>query len=60
MVDELLLILQPLTPAHGTDLFEGSEAEFILKGAEAHLVAGLPTADAIDGRHAPNIPVPGP
>ena len=55
MVDELLLMLQPLTPAHGTDLFEGAEAKVVLEGPEGHLVAGLAATHAGYGCHASKI-----
>ena len=52
MVDELLLPLQPVAPAHIADLLVHPETELVLERLERHRGPGLAAAHTGDRRHA--------
>ena len=55
VVDQLLLGLEPFSPAHIADLLKHPKAEFVLEGPKGELVPLLTTADACDRRHRAKI-----
>ena len=57
MVDELLLGLEPFTPAHATDSLVGATAQIVLEGLECHPLPIQPATSTVQRNHGGKIDV---